>query len=457
MFTAAVIFGETKQWGEDNDTRTLDRLVTDSNESSLMSKSLSSWIGKAKQVKQVGQQGESDSEISPREMPPITNITLEDLDTRKELTSLESIDRIPETSRVHIDNSPDGQQQEKYLGLTLFDLSPASPVSPLSLTSCNFEVQIQPENAHTSQIQKTAESLEMDLIENLGLLDSEEYLQKIDQMDMAAVWDIHNEEDLSCFQECLTFLNTSHTDFAEDKEATHGDGDSYAGLQHITTLLENSAKNTIVEDELQSNVTYSLGHCGSSGHNNQTKQTRTTMDCYINQPEIGTALNKAGQCSIRGMWTLSEQGNISSHVLQELKNDPLDQISPKIWEQQLSHYNHAPSEVKDPYNTLTNEEIIIIESESNLNPILDLSNSVNSVSFSETHCHGFDLALQANSNCIADSCTFLKDGGDLSIPSFEGVAQSFPVPHQYAHPHPVSTPPLNDDWLFSNIVTEVNF
>lgn len=443
---AAAVFGETNHWGEDNDTRTLDRLATDPNESTLISNETS-----PREITSESEQFQWAS-VDLHDLPPITNIILED----SVLTSLESTDRITDTSHVHIDNSPDGQLPEKRLGLTLFDLSPTSPVSPLSLTSCDFEVQIQPENTLTSQTQQTAETLEMDFMENLELLDSEEYLQKIDQMDMAAVWDIHSEEDLSCFQDCFAFLNTSHTDFSMDKEATHGDGDNCAGLQQINTLLENSVKNTNVEDELRSNITYSLGHCGSSGHSNQAKQAKTAIDCYINQTEISTALNKEGQHSIRGLWTVSEQGNISSHVLQELKSDPLDRTSPKNWEHQLSHYNYAPSEVKDLYYMLTDEEQKNIESESTLNPILDLSSPVSSMSFSAMDCYGFDHSLQASSNCVGDSYSFLKDGGNLSIPSFEGVAQSFPAPHQNSHPHPVSTPPLYDDWLFSNIATEVN-
>lgn len=431
-----------------------------------MSKSLNNLIGKANQIKEYGKQGEHSRESSPQEitgereqiewasvdlsdLPPITNIILED----SVFTSFESTDRIMENSDVPIPNSPDGQLQQ-HLGLTLglFDPSPTSPGSPLSLNSCDFEVQIQSENDHTSLIQQTAESLQMDLMENLELLDSEEYLQKIDQMDMAAVWDIHSEEDLSCFQDCIPLLNTSHTDIAMDKQATCGDGDICGGRQQITTLLENSVKNMDVEEELRSNITYSLAHCGSSGHNNRAKQTRATMSCYINQPEINTALNKEGQYSTPEMWTVSEQGDISSYVLQEFKHD---QFKTKNWEQQLSHYDHAPSEAKDPYYTLTDEEKNIIESVSTLNPNLDHSNPEDSISFSTAHC--YEVTLQTSSNCIGDSCSFSKDGGNWSIPSFEGVAQSFPAPHQNPHPHPVSTPPLNDDWLFSNIATEVDF
>lgn len=468
---ATVVFGavETNQLDEENDTRTVDRPVIDPNESALMSKSLSNLAGKANQIKEDGEWGEHSGEISPQEisgkkeqihwapvdlsdLPPITNLILED----SILTSLETIERITENSHIAISNSPDGeqeqQQEQQHLGLTLFDLSPTSPVSPLSLNSCDFEVQIQPDNDHISQIQQTAECLQMDLMENLELLDSEEYIQKIDQMDMAAVWDVHGDEDMSCFQDCFPFFNASHVDFTMDKQATCGDGDICGGLQQFTTLVENSVKSMNVEDELRSNITYSLSHCGSSGHNNQAKQTRVTTDCYINDPQISTAVSKEGQCSISGTWTVSEHGNISGHALQELKRDLLDQSQSKNWEQHLTHNNHAPSQVKDRYYTLRDEEKKMIESGSTLNPNLEHSSPVNLISSTMEHCYGFDVPLEADGSNL-----FSNNGGNQSISSFEGVAQYFPAPHQNSHPRPVSTPPLNDDWLFSNIATEVDF
>lgn len=469
FFAATAVFGEaeTKHLDEDNDTRTLDSLVTNVNKSSLKSKSQNKLNnGKVKHIGEDGEQVEHSSENSPQDftsdkepiqcaladlsdLTPITNILLED----SVFSSLESIERLTENSHVQIPNSPDEEQQQQ-LGLTLFDLSPTSPVSPLSLNSCNFELQTQPDNDHTSHIPYIEESLQMDIMENLEVLDSEEYLQQFDQMDMAVVWDIHNEQDLSCFQDSLPFLNTSHTDFAMDKQATCGDGDICGGLQQITTLLENSVKNMNVEDELRSN---GLAHGSSSGHHNQARQTRATVECYINQPEIITAANKEGQYSTRGTRTVSEQGNISSHILQELKHDPLDQTQTENWEKHLSYYPHAPSEVKDPHYTWTDEEKKMIGSGPTLNPTLLHSNPVNSLTSSTGRCYAFDIPLQVNSNCIGDSCSFSNYGGNQCVLSFDGVAQSFPAPYQNPHPHSVSTPPLNDDWLFSNIVTEVDF
>ncbi|KAF7708576.1 hypothetical protein HF521_017633 [Silurus meridionalis] len=308
---ATAVFGvaETKHLEEDTDTITLDSIVINRNGCSLKSKSLNKQNkGKNSQIREDGDLVEQSDENSPQEiidfmsrrqqihcgsadsndLISVSNNILKD----SVFTSLESTEKIPETLHVQIPNLPD---EEQYLGLTLFELSPTSPVSPLSLNSCDFEVQIQPENDHTSQIQHTAESLQMDLMENLELLDSEEYLQQIDQMDMAAVWDIHTEEDLSCFQDNLPLLNASQTDVAMDKKATCGDGDIFGGLQQISTLLQNSAKNMNVQNELRSNIIYSLAHCGSSGHHNQVGQTGQTVDCSINQPDISTAVNKGDQ------------------------------------------------------------------------------------------------------------------------------------------------------------------
>ncbi|KAG7336018.1 hypothetical protein KOW79_000711 [Hemibagrus wyckioides] len=464
--TAVFSEDEPKPLDDDNDTQTLDSLVTNPNKNSLTSKSLNNLNnGKVNQIREDREEVERSGGNPPEEitdfnsereqfqwgsaelsdLTPITNIVVED----SVFTSHESIERITDFSHVQIPNSPDGEQQ--HLGLTLFDLSPTSPVSPLSLNSCDFEVQIQSDNDHTFQIQQIAESLQMDLMENLELLDSEEYLQNIDQMDMAGVWDIHNEEDLSCFQDSLPFLNTSHTDFAMDKQASCGDGDICGGLHQNTTLLENSIKDSNVDDDLRSNVSYRLGHYGSSGHHNQARQTKPTVNCYVNQTKISTSVNKEGQNSNRGTWTICEQGNIS----RELKHDPPDQPHPKNWD--LNYNNHSPSKVKCLYYMLTDEEKKIIESGPTLNPHLDLSSPVNMLSSSTAHCYSFAIPPQANSNCLGDLCSFSNHGGNQSIPSFDGVAQSFPAPYQNPHPHPVSTPPLNDDWLFSNIATEVDF
>lgn len=457
---------ETKHPDEDNDTRISDRIVTDTNENSLTSESLHNLVGKADKIREDEEEVEQSSESLTLE---ITNLTSEreqfqwayadfsdlPLITNEDniFTSLESTEKITVSSQVPIPNSPDREQQQ-YLGLTSLDLPPTSPVSPLSLNSCQFEIQIRPNNGHASQIQHAAQSFPMDLIENLELLDSEEYLQKIEQMGMAAVWDIHNEEDLSCFQDNLSFLNTLHADFAMDKQAIYSDGDICEGLQQMTTLLENSVKNMNVENDLRSNVTNSQVHCGSSGHNVQEKQTSATMGCYINHPDISTAVNKEGQYSSRGTWTVSEQGNVSSHVSQE--HDLLDRTQLKNCKPHLCHYNYAPSEVNEPYYMQTDEEKKIMDAGSTLNPNLTRSNPANLIS-SIAHCYGFEVPLKANSDCIGDWSTFSNDSGRQSGPCFEGVAQSFPAPHENPHPHPVSTPPLNDDWLFSNIATEVDF
>lgn len=464
---------ETKHLDEDKRIRTSDSLVTNPNEKALKIKSLNNLNngnGNVNQIKEDGEQLEDSDNISlthytgEREqiqctpiglsdLTPITNIILED----SVFTSLESIERITKNSPVQFLNSPDGEQQQPhYLGLTLFDLSPTSPVSPLSLNSCDFEVQIQPYDDHNSQIQQAAESLQMDLMDNLELLDSEEYLQQIDQMDMTTVWDIHNEEDFSCFQDSFPYHNTLHTACNMNKQySTCGDADICERLQQIATWHENSVKNMNLEDELRSNTTCSLAHFGSGGQHNQSIQTKATLDCNINQPEESTVVNKEGHYSTRDVWTVSEQRNILSQVLQELKPDTLDQTQPNSWEQHLRHYNHTPS--KDPYCTVRDKDKKTIDSGHNLNPDLDLSSPLNPPCSSATNCYGFDISLQVNSKCIRDSFTFSDIGDNQSIPSFEGVAQSFPAPYQTPHPHPVSTPPLSDDWLFSNIATEVDF
>ncbi|GAA6110986.1 uncharacterized protein LOC108268244 [Tachysurus ichikawai] len=470
---ATTVFGEdeTKHLDEDNDTRTLDSLVIKPHKNSLMNTSPNNPNnGKVNQIREDGEEAECSDENSPQEiteltgereqfqwasaelsdLTPLTNIIVED----SVFTSHASIERITDYSQVQISNSPEGEQQ--YLGLTLFDLSPTSPVSPLSLNSCDFDVQIQPDNDHTCQIQHIAENLQMDLMENFELLDSEEYLQNIDQMDMAAVWDIHNEEDLSCFQDSLPFLNISHTDFSMDKQATCGKRDIFGGLHQNTTIPENPVQITNSDDNLGSNITYNLGHYGSSGHHNQASQTKEAMNCYINQPEISTAVKNQVQNSSRGTWTICEQGKCLSHILRELKHNPSDQFQPKNWEQHLNYYNHEPSKEKSPCYMITDEEKKTTESGSTLNPLLDLS-SPEELSYSIANCYDFAIPLQANGNCLGDSCSFSNHGGNQSIPSFDGVAQSFPAPYQNPHPHPVSTPPLNDDWLFSNIATEVNF
>lgn len=54
-----------------------------------------------------------------------------------------------------------------------------------------------------------------------------------------------------------------------------------------------------------------------------------------------------------------------------------------------------------------------------------------------------------------ESCSYSKFRGNQSSHNFEGVARSFPATIHKTHPTPIPTPPLDDDWLFSNIVAEV--
>ncbi|KAL7874300.1 hypothetical protein SRHO_G00052700 [Serrasalmus rhombeus] len=78
------------------------------------------------------------------------------------------------------------------------------------------------------------------------------------------------------------------------------------------------------------------------------------------------------------------------------------------------------------------------------------------VSLSTAQWYGLGMPVLANNDCRGESCSYSNCDEDGSIPSFEGVAQSFPAPAHKLHPQPVLTPPL-EDWLFSNIVAEVDF
>ncbi|TSK34819.1 hypothetical protein Baya_4427 [Bagarius yarrelli] len=439
---------ETKQLDEDNSTGTLDGL----NKSSLVKSPLNNLenreIYQLRKDKADDNSGENSSEeitdftcetpefhwtsVELSDLTPITNIILDDT----VCTSLEGIEKTTANSHVQVSNLADSEEeQQQYSGLTLFNLSPMSPVSPLSLNSCDFEVQIQPDVDDTTQIQHIAESLQMDSLENLELIDTDEYLQHIDQKDLAAVWDIYNEEDSNCFQDSFPFLNASHTDFVMDRKNILVDEDICEKLHQITTVLDNPVKDINEENQWMSNFTYSPEHCDFVGYHNQAKRTSATVDCYLNQPEISTAVQ-----NFRDVWEQEPEHNQS-----------------KNWEQNLSYYNHAPSKLKERYHTPSDEKKKITESGSIPNVNSVVSNHVSPLSMSTARCYGFHTPLHANSNCLRDSCCFSNQKGNQSIPSFEGVAQSFPAPYQNSHPYSVSTPPLNDDWLFSNIGSEADF
>lgn len=404
----------------------------------------------------------------------VTNIILED----SVFTWLESIERIRQNSDTYNPKSDDVEQQ--CLGITLFDMLPASPaVSPLSLDSCDFEEQMQPDSDPSSEVQQITESLQMDVMENPELLDfSGGYLQSqfSDHRNMASVWNMQNEEGQNFFQDNLMFPNVPHEGYVSDDLTDCVDGVTTGGLEagpQASMLLESSVRDINAEC-----VACTSAPCRPTCHQNRTRnaarQTGLSKDCYVSEPgtDIITTISKEGQYSASCSWSISDRSSkglelshISNNspdnqVPQRLEHVHTNQSLSKYWDQYHGHKVHTPSRVTDSYYVLEDAEKNIVQTEVTLDPNSSLdpvhASPLNPLSLS-THCYGYDVPTQANGNCRGGSCMYSSNEGDGNIPSFEGVAQSFPVPVHKPHPHPISTLPLNDDWLFSNIVTEEDF
>ncbi|XP_049336001.1 uncharacterized protein LOC111193325 [Astyanax mexicanus] len=379
-------------------------------------------------------------------------------------TWLESIERIRhnKSSEADITESADVAQDQPYLGITLFDMSLISPaVSPLSLDSlsCDFEEQMHPESEHSSEVQQITESLEMDVMENLELLAaSEEYLQSHhnDQMNVASsVWNIQSEENRSHFQGSLTFLNTSPEGYVIDNptEADCAGGVIPKGLEP-EPLID-------TEYDLISYSACSLAPCEYAA-----REKEQTKDCYLSQLDISTSLNEqndtwgASKTALKGF----EQRDFTNHTLdsqalQKPAHASSNQTSSIHRNQQHpTHKDHTQIITTDPYYDLSGaEKNRSIETGPSLNPNSVYTSPPNPLSSSTSHCYSFEDQRQDNSTYRGDFCSYSVDESDVSIPSFEGVAQSFPAPVNKPHPYSISTPLLNDDWLFSNIVAEQDF
>ncbi|KAJ8005081.1 hypothetical protein DPEC_G00142950 [Dallia pectoralis] len=75
--------------------------------------------------------------------------------------------------------------------------------------------------------------------------------------------------------------------------------------------------------------------------------------------------------------------------------------------------------------------------------------------YSSFHCNRSD-AIMLQSSCPQPDSTFslAKDDLNQSYIPFAGVARSFPAPTQTPHSHQVLTPPLENDWLFTDIMED---
>ncbi|XP_062847796.1 uncharacterized protein LOC134310192 [Trichomycterus rosablanca] len=345
------------------------------------------------------------------------------------ITSPQIIEEINQNSNTQILKCPN-EEQEKFLGLSCFDISLASLESPLSLDS--FDFNVQPNSEKSVQIPNITDSLEMDVMENFDFLDfSEGTGGYIPSQNVGAVWHVRSEESQSFFRDSPAILNTLYED--------QGDGDATGRLQQIRSLSENSEWTLNSENGSENNIAY----FGSSCNKDQTKPTGATMDVYQHQPGVTALINKADQYSLTGSWSQSETikksfqpGDISNHSQAEYGHS--DQFQTTYWEQQIQEdQDHTQSMENNPYSVLMDEKF-------DLNP-----DYPEFLSHATAHCYSIN-----NSNCTKDSCSYTSIDHDQSFPSFDGVAQSFPVPVQNLNPYPVSTPHLNDDWLFGSIVAD---
>ncbi|KAL7887429.1 hypothetical protein AOLI_G00051500 [Acnodon oligacanthus] len=259
-----------KQQDKGNECRTLTTFVVNPETSFLKSKALNQPnSGEGSQIWEDVEQFEHSRESSPQttelscereqiqssaadldNLAQVTNIILEE----SMLSWLESTERRRQNSDADTHGPPDVEQQ--YLGIALFDLSPASAaVSPFSLDSCDFEEQMHQDGDHSSEMQHITDSFQMDVIEHLELLDSMDgYLQSHhgDQKNLASFWHMQSEEDQSYFQDNCPFFNTSHEGCVMDNPTDCAEG-VITGLDagsQIAMLQESSVKARNVEHDL---------------------------------------------------------------------------------------------------------------------------------------------------------------------------------------------------------------
>ncbi|KAK7157385.1 hypothetical protein R3I93_008769 [Phoxinus phoxinus] len=323
-------------------------------------------------------------------------------------------------------------------GVEVSDLSPTSPViSLLSLDSCDLEVQmlIDAEHGVQTQDRTIVESLQMDIIDDFELLDCYDnhedlLIQNSDPKYKMAEWMVRSEEDL---QEASAFPSSLDSD-----------AENLTGFGVGTSNLSQNGQ------EFEFDVLCNQEPHRRSFHHNQTNYSmnhNNILEGHFGRVEPCTRTNgKEDGYSDTDVSALD--GIVSSHHMFPALENQLDSQSKRIdhdiWEQQplKSSHKNSSSQETDQYLMMQDTDIRNFVQVENLNQ-----------TGSGLQCP-IMCCLEGFCYHKGESCFYSKFRGNQSSHNFEGVARSFPATLHKIHPTPIPTPPLDDDWLFSNIVAE---
>ncbi|RXN24526.1 hypothetical protein ROHU_022134 [Labeo rohita] len=307
------------------------------------------------------------------------------------------------------------------------DLSPPSPViSLLSLDSCDLEVQMLVDAEHSVQTQDgtIVESLQMDTVDDLDLLDcSGNYedllLHNNDPKCKMAEWMDHSEEDGRCLQETCAFPNSLDSDV-----------ENLTGSADRTNLGQTNYE--FVADVL----------CSQEPHRRSFHHDQMNYAMNIHGNIVEDCFGQVEPCMKKNGTDFSViNGNVSSHHMFPAFESQLDhskRILYDNWEQQPLQSSHTN------YTSLGTDQIMIQGT--------DIRNENLNQTVSDSQC---PIMCCLEGFCYhQESCLYTKFRANQNSHNFEGVARSFPVSLHKLHPTPIPTPPLDDDWLFSNIVAE---
>ncbi|XP_043117669.1 uncharacterized protein LOC122360899 isoform X2 [Puntigrus tetrazona] len=299
------------------------------------------------------------------------------------------------------------------------DLSPPSPViSLLSLDSCDLEVQMlidAERNVNQVQNDAIAESLQMDVMDDLELLDCS---------GTHGVWMDHGEEDGPCLQEAFP------SSLVSDLENLTGSG---GGTSNSISNLGQTGH------ELFADVLCSQEPHRCSFHHDQINYAmnhNNVLEERFGQAEACMKTNGKEDGYLDADFSVMD-GNVTSNHMFSGFESQLDQskmILYDSWEQQA---------LKSSYKNYTAADQIVTQG-------TDVRNVVQVENLNQAQCP-ITCCLEGFCYHEEDPCFYTKFRGSHN---FEGVARSFPAKLHKLHPTPILTPPLDDDWLFSNIVAE---
>lgn len=300
------------------------------------------------------------------------------------------------------------------------DLSPPSPViSLLSLDSCDLEVQMLIDAEHNvNQMQDASirESLQMDMVDDLDLLDcsgTHGDLAKTEWMD-------HSEEFPSSLDSDLEKLSGSF-------------GGANNSMSNLGQTGHECFANVLCSQE---------PHRRSFHHDeiNYTMNHNMILEDRFGQVEPCMKTNEKEDGYLDTDFSVMDGNNM--FPVSERQLDQCKRILYENWEQQS---------LKSSYKNYTSPDLIMMQSTGIRN--VD-KNTVQVENLNQT-LSGSQCPITC---CLEGFCNHKEDSGFYTkfrgSHNFEGVATSFPATLHKLHPTPIPTPPLDDDWLFGNIVAE---